>query len=72
MEGRAEAQVIAAVPARPPSYYVYAIIDVRTTPPTLLKTKDTRPAARQWIDKRDADPVAQRAMRIRRGRLTLF
>jgi hypothetical protein len=56
------------VPPALPKYYVYAVVDPSTTPPTILKVEHTRKECRTFIEWReDAD-----RLRIRRGQLKLY
>lgn len=53
-------------------FYAYAVLDMRTTPPTPIALKFTRREARQYVTVRDANPIAQAAMRVKRLKCRVF
>lgn len=57
------------IPTDPPTFYVYAVVETATTPPTLKEVKFSRAAARDWAEiPKNATPT----LRIRRAKLKLF
>lgn len=54
-----------------PKHYVYAVVDKRTTPPTLLSVENTRQGG-NWFKSHAVDDEDKAFTRVVRGKLVLF